>query len=95
MNARERFRGISRFERPNDPFVWGVPAWNEALDRWVREGMPVTNLDNTKQLTRLMLGPLNRIAGITPNGCITGMGRNGNPPWIVALDPMYEVEVLS
>ena len=45
MNARERFRQICQFERPNDPFVWGVAAWNEALERWVGEGMPARDVD--------------------------------------------------
>jgi hypothetical protein len=49
MQARRRFRQICRFGRMDDPFMWSVHAWNATLDRWVREGMPVSNLDSRKE----------------------------------------------
>ena len=28
-------------------------------------------------------------------GAIGGMGKNGNPPWVVAIDPIFEREILA
>jgi len=39
MNARERFRAIAHFERPDDPFLFSSAAWNETYRRWAREGL--------------------------------------------------------
>ena len=95
MTTLERFRSICRFERTGDPFVWSVAAWNEALDRWVAEGMPVSDLSNMRQTNDLLLGPHDRLAGIAPVGAIFGMGKCGNPPWIVAVDPLFERRTLE
>jgi hypothetical protein len=95
VNGRQRFKEICSFERTRDPWVWSVASWNEALDRWVREGMRVSDLSNMRQTNDLLLGPHDRIAGIPPYGAITGMGKCGNPPWIVALDPMFERKILE
>ena len=42
---RERFLQICNFERKGDIYFWGVDSWNEAINRWVREGMPVKNIN--------------------------------------------------
>ena len=45
MTALERFKKNCAFELKNDPFMYSVDAWNETFNRWVKEGMPVINLD--------------------------------------------------
>lgn len=95
MNARERFRAICRFERPNDPFMLRATSWNETLDRWVREGMPVTNLDNMKQVHMLLLGYQDQSERVGPHAAISATVRNGNPPYCVAIDPRFELKVLK
>ncbi len=95
MTARERFKKICSFELANDPFMWSVDSWNETFDRWAREGMPVKNLDNKKEVNMHLIGPDDENEGIIPNAIIHGMGKCHNPPWIVALDPMFEPKVLS
>jgi len=95
MSSRERFRAICRFERTDDPWVLSVASWNETLDRWVAEGMPVSDLSNMRQTEDLLLGPHDRYAGISPVGAIFGMGKCNNPPWIVALDPLFERKTLE
>ena len=95
MTARERFKKICSFELKNDPFMWSVDLWNEAFDRWVLEGMPVKNTDNKRDLNMHLIGPDDQNEGIAPNAIIFGMGKNHNPPWIVALDPMFEQEIIS
>ena len=95
MNARDRFKQICRFERCNDPFLWGVAAWNETLGRWLAEGMPVTSLDDLKQVLTHFIGYQDQKEQIRPKGAISGMGKNGNPPWVVAIDPVFERKVLS
>ena len=100
MNARERFRAICRFERPGDVFIWGVSSWNEALERWVREGLPVGNVDergrprNMREVNALLIGQQDQKESIRPNTGIRGMGQNGNPPWVAGVDPMFEPEVI-
>ena len=49
MTPKERFKGICAFERVSDPFIWNIDSWYESFERWVREGMPVKNLDNKKE----------------------------------------------
>ncbi len=49
ITAQDRFKQICRFERRNDPSFFGIFAWVETYHRWVREGMPVDNLDNMKR----------------------------------------------
>jgi len=95
MTAQERFQAICSFERKDDVFVWGVDSWNEAFKRWVREGMPVKNLDNKKEINMHLLGYQDQIECIKPNAAIQGMGANNNPPWVPPLDPLYEVKVLE
>jgi hypothetical protein len=92
---RDRFQSICRFERPDDPFFWGISSWNEALDRWRDEGMPVGSTDTMKDANMLLLGRQDQNEGIQPKGAIFGMGRNGNPPWVVAIDPIFERRVLK
>jgi uroporphyrinogen decarboxylase len=91
----ERFCGICKFERVDDPYFWSVDSWNEAFERWVSEGMPVKNLDNKKELNMFLLGRQDEIEAIFPKAAIGGMGKNNNPPWIVALDPYYELKVVE
>ncbi len=95
MTACERFKKICRFERTNDPFMWSVDSWNKTFERWVREGMPVRNLDNKKELNAHLIGCLDQNEGIRPRGAIGGMGRNNNPPWCVAIDPVFTPDVIS
>jgi uroporphyrinogen decarboxylase len=95
MQPRERFRQICRFERTDDPFFWHMHPWNATLDRWVCEGMPVANLQNLKETHTHFLGFQDQKEGIAPNAAISGFGRNSNPPWVVALDPLFERRVLA
>ena len=95
ITAQERFRAICSFERHDDVFMWSVDAWNESFNRWVREGMPVKNLNNKKEINMHLLGYQDQIECIKPNAAIQGMGRNNNPPWVPPLDPLYEVKVLE
>ena len=57
--------------------------------------MPVTDLSNMKQVNMHFLGRQDQKEAIRPKGAITGMGRNGNPPWVVAIEPMFELKVLA
>jgi uroporphyrinogen decarboxylase len=95
MTARERFQAICKFERRDDVFFWGVDAWNEAYNRWVREGMPVRDLSSKKELNLHLLGSQDQVECIKPNAAIQGMGRNNNPPWVPPLEPLYDVKVLE
>ena len=56
ITTKKRFRQICRFERCNDPSFFGLFAWLETYHRWVREGMPVDNLENMKQINMHLLG---------------------------------------
>jgi uroporphyrinogen decarboxylase len=95
MTPRERFRQICRFERPDDPFIWSVASWNETLDRWQAEGMPVADLSNMKEVNLHFLGFHHQHEAIPPVGAIFGMGKCGNPPWVVALDPIFDRRILE
>jgi uroporphyrinogen decarboxylase len=95
MNAQERFGAICSFERQTDVFVWGVDAWNEAYKRWVREGMPIKNLENKKEINMHLLGYQDQNECIKPNAAIQGMGRNNNPPWVPPLEPLFKTQVLE
>lgn len=95
MTPRERFKAICNFERCNDPFLWGVASWNEALDRWKSEGMPVNNLDNMQEVNMLLKGRMDEIESLPLKGAIFGMGKCGNPPWVVAIDPLFERKVIE
>ena len=95
MTPRERFKKICSFELPDDVFIWSVDAWNEAFDNWVDEGMPVDNMDNKKQVNNHLLGMQDQNEGIIPKGAIGGMGKNNNPPWCVAIDPVFEIEIIE
>ena len=95
MTARDRFREICEFRRPDDVFIWSVDSWNEAYNRWLREGMPVKKMDNKKEINMHLLGYQDQIECIKPNAAIQGMGRNNNPPWVPPLNPLYEVKVLE
>jgi len=95
MSAIERFKKICAFELKDDPFMWSVDAWNETFDRWASEGMPVKNLDNKKEVNIHLIGPDEQNEGIIPKAAIGGLGKNNNPPWIVAIDPMFEPILIS
>ena len=95
MTAQERFQAICNFERPDDVFIWGIDSWNEAYNRWLREGMPVKNMDNKKEINMHLLGYQDQIECIKPNAAIQGMGRNNNPPWVPPLEPLFEVKILE
>ena len=60
MNARERFLAIARFERTNDPMWFNLDAWYQAFIRWHDEGMPVTNMNNKKEIFMHLLGYANQ-----------------------------------
>ena len=91
-NARERFLQIARFERPNDPFMFGLRAWNETYRRWIREGMPAPAQD--REVNVLLLGYQDEIESGLPNAALVGLGANGNPPWAPPLVPYFEPKVL-
>ena len=95
ITARERFLGICKFERQNDPFIWTIDAWNQTYARWKNEGMPVSNLTNRKDLNMHFIGYLNQKEVIHPNAAIMGMGPCNNPPWVPPLDPMFELTVID
>lgn len=95
MTAKERFKSICAFERKNDPYIWSVDSWYEAFERWITEGMPVKNLDNKIELNMHLIGPEDEIEGIKPNAIIYGIGKCHNPPWIVAVDPMFEPKIIE
>jgi uroporphyrinogen decarboxylase len=95
MTAQERFQAICNFERTGDVYFWGIDAWNEAYLRWVREGMPVKNLNNRKEINMHLLGYQDQNECIKPNAAITGMGRNNNPPWVPPLEPFFETRILE
>lgn len=95
MSPLERFKKICSFELPDDPFIWSVDSWNETFDRWVNEGMPVKNLDNKKEINAHLLGQEEQNEGIIPRGAICGLGKCNNPPWVVAIDPVFEPKILS
>jgi hypothetical protein len=95
MTPLERFKKICSFELVDDPLIWSVDSWNETFYRWVSEGMPVKNLDNKKEINGHLLGQEEQNEGIIPKAAIGGVGKNNNPPWIVAVDPMFELKVIS
>jgi hypothetical protein len=93
--AKDRFKAICAFERKNDPFIWSIDSWYESFQRWVKEGMPVRNMDNKIEANMYLIGPDDENEGIKPNAIIYGLGKCHNPPWIVAVDPMFEPEIIS
>ena len=95
LTALERFKKICSFERADDPFFWSVDSWYEAFERWVEEGMPVKNLDNKQELNVHLIGMQDQNEGILPRGAIGGMGKCNNPPWVVAIDPIFELKRLE
>ena len=95
MTSKERFKQICRFERHNDPFIWSVASWYETIELWLREGIPVKNLDNMKEVNLHLLGLQDQNEAIQPKGAIFGMGKNNNPPWVVAIDPIFEPKILE
>ncbi len=47
MNTRERFHATCSFEKPDRPVRWEtIGYWTETLDRWHKEGLPETVIDN-------------------------------------------------
>ena len=57
--------------------------------------MPVENLDNREEINALLLGYQDQNESIPPRGAIMGLGKNNNPPWRVAIDPIFEQKVIS
>lgn len=94
MTDRERYREICLFQRANDPFL-GIGIWEETADRWLAEGMQVSSIDNMKEISELLIGNQDRRGWLRPNAAITGMGKKWGAPWIVALDPMYERNIIQ
>ena len=94
MTSLERFKKICNFSLYDDPFIWAVWAWPEAIDRWYAEGMPVSNIDSMREVDLLLRGYKNRTEYLNPRGAIGGMGRYGTDPWIVAIDPKFERTVI-
>lgn len=95
MTPRERFKRVCGFEPIDEPMIYSVASWNEALDRWQAEGMPVSDLSNMKQVNLHFLGWQNQHEAIPVVGAISGMGKCGNPPWVVAVHPMFERKTLD
>ncbi|HCT92797.1 MAG TPA: hypothetical protein DF613_15670 [Lachnospiraceae bacterium] len=95
MTPRERFLKICDFALCDDPYFWSIWAWPETIDRWSKEGMPVKNLRNMKEINLHFLGFEDEIEYIPPRGSIQGMGRYGMDPWIVSIDPMFKREVIA
>jgi hypothetical protein len=57
--------------------------------------MPVRDLSTMRQTRDLLVGPHDRNAAIQPVGSIFCMGKCSNPPYIVAVDPLFERKVLE
>lgn len=95
MTSKERLKKICRFEPVDKSFIWSAASWNEALDRWQQEGMPVRDLSNMKQVNHHFLGWEYQHEAIPVVGAIFGMGKCGNPPWVVAIHPIFERKVLE
>ena len=95
MTSKERLKKICRFEPVDMPFIWSAASWNEALDRWQQEGMPVRDLSNMKQVNHHFLGWEYQHEAIPVVGAIFAMGKCGNPPWVVAIHPIFERKVLE
>ena len=55
ITPKEKFKGTCAFERVNGPFIWNIDSWYESFKRWVREGMPVKNLDNKKEVNMYLI----------------------------------------
>jgi hypothetical protein len=95
VTPKEHFKRVCRFEPVDKPFIWSAAAWNEALDRWQIEGMPVCDLTNMKQVNLHFLGWEHQYEAIPVVGAIFGMGKYGNPPWVVAVHPIFERKILE
>lgn len=95
MTPRDRFKTICSFERTNDPYLYPFGTWNAALDRWVAEGMPVDDLSNMKQVNMHLLGRQDQVEAVPPKGALFGIGKCNNPPWVVAIDPIFDRKVLN
>ncbi len=97
MTSRERFKAICAFELRDSPYVWSAAAWPETYERWAAEGMPVRDrsFSDLKEVHALLLGNDHRTEAIPVVGAISGKGKNGYAPWIVALDPLYERTIVS
>lgn len=93
--ALERFKAICKFERKDDPYFWSVDSWNETFDRWLKEGMPVKNMEDKKEVNMHLIGYQDQVEGIYPRGAISGMSKNNNPPWCVAIDPVFELATIE
>ncbi len=97
MTARERFKAICAFELADSPYLWSAAAWPETYERWAAEGMPVrdASFPDLKDVNALLLGDDHRTECLPVVGAISGKGKNGYAPWIVALDPLYERRIIS
>ena len=90
MTPRERFLQIARFERPNDPFVWGMPLWRSTDKRWRREGAP-----STGSISSFLIGPHDTKAGIHPNAVGGGLGQDTGSMYGPPLIPYFSRKVLQ
>ena len=91
ITPRERFLQIARFERPNDPWIYGLATWNETRRRWAREGLPP---DTTPQA--FLVGDLDRRASLPVGASVSGMGvREDGAMYRPALDPFFDPEILA
>ena len=91
ITARERFLQISRFERPNDPCLYGLATWTATVRRWRREGIP-EGMSPRQVLTT----PLDGRMMLRINAVGGGMGNKDNGAMYgPALDPYFEPEVLE
>ena len=91
ISPRERFLQIARFERPNDPWIFGLALWRATRHRWSREGLP---LDTTPQA--FLVGDLDRRASLPVGASVSGMGvREDGAMYRPALDPFFDPEILA
>jgi len=95
VTPKERFKHVCNFEPVEPPFIFSAASWNEALDRWQAEGMPVEDLSNMKQVNLHFLGREHQHEAVPVAGAIFGMGKCDNPPWVVAINPIFERKVLE
>lgn len=48
MTSRERFRAVMNFEKP-DRLPWYELPWNEVIFRWIKEGLPISEITAQKE----------------------------------------------
>ena len=91
ISPRERFIQIAHFERPNDPWIFGLALWKETRYRWARERLPPDTTPST-----FLIGGLDRRATLQVGASVSGMGiQEDGAMYRPALDPFYESEILA